>query len=556
MSNSKDVAQEAAKSSRASISEFSVKRFVSPGGIAREGADCLVVGVFSDGPQSEAVRALDRATRGVIGRHLARGDLPAEPGATLMLHNLMGISAPRALLVSLGAGAPLSERLLGTVVTAAWKCVCRASITQVVWALVPTGVWPAGDADIVRRTVIALRSLAYRFDGYACISPPAPPAPARIIFALTDGVAAAAIDAVREGVAIADGMALARDLGNAAANVCTPAYLADRAKALRLLPNVDVQILSHSEMARLGMGGILAVARGSSQLPKFIVVHYRGKPISPPTRKRKRAGDGDAATAADDIVGESTRPVVLIGKGVTFDSGGISLKPGEAMDEMKFDMCGAAAVLGALHSAATLALPIDVIALVPAAENMPSGTAYKPGDVVTTLSGKTVEVLNTDAEGRLLLCDALTYAERFQPSAVVDVATLTGACVMTLGHHRSGLFSSNDVLAQALEKAGDATGDVVWRLPLDAPYDEMLKSSVADMTNLGGRLAGAITAACFLGRFATGFPWAHLDVAGTASKGGPEKGATGRPVPLLVAFLLSRCGDSLTPEPDRRSRRR
>jgi leucyl aminopeptidase len=321
--------------------------------------------------------------------------------------------------------------------------------------------------------------------------------------------------AIRRGHAIADGMSLARDLGNLPGNVCHPAYLADTARSLGREVGFDVEVLEREDMSELGMGAALAVGQASAQPCKFIVMQYNGG-------------------------GSATRPIVLIGKGVTFDTGGISLKPGAKMDEMKFDMCGAASVFGAMKTIARLRLPLNVVGIVPAVENMPGGNATRPGDVVTSMSGQTIEILNTDAEGRLALADALTYAERFHPACVIDVATLTGACVVALGTVTSGLLANDDALADELLRCGSESGDRAWRLPLFDEYQDQLKSNFADMSNLGGAPAGAITAACFLGRFARSFKWAHLDIAGTNAVSGERKGATGRPVPLLTEFLIGR----------------
>jgi leucyl aminopeptidase len=321
--------------------------------------------------------------------------------------------------------------------------------------------------------------------------------------------------ALAQGLAIAAGMDLAKNLGNLPGNFCTPSYLADQALELARTHGFDVEILEGADMEKLGMNTLLSVARGSREAPKFIVLHHAG-----------------------GVAG--TKPVVLVGKGVTFDSGGISLKPGPEMDEMKYDMCGAASVLGTLKAAALMKLPLNVIGIIPATENMPGGAATKPGDVITSMSGQTVEILNTDAEGRLILCDALTYVERFDPECVVDIATLTGACVIALGHVASGLLANNEGLARELLDAGNDSYDRAWQMPLWDDYQEQLKSNFADMANIGGRPAGTITAACFLSRFTEKFHWAHLDIAGTAWRSGKEKGATGRPVPLLTHFLMDR----------------
>jgi leucyl aminopeptidase len=316
-------------------------------------------------------------------------------------------------------------------------------------------------------------------------------------------------------VATAHGAALAKDLGNLPGNVCTPTYLAERAQSLAKAQRLRVEVLERKDMERLGMGSLLSVAAGSVQPPKLITLEYRG------------AGKQDA-------------PVELVGKGITFDTGGISIKPAAEMDEMKFDMSGAGSVLGTLSAVAEMKLPMNVVGVVPSTENMPGGRATKPGDIVTTMSGQTVEILNTDAEGRLILCDALTYAARYKPSTVIDIATLTGACVIALGHVATGLFANDDALARELIAAGDASYDRVWHLPLWDDYQEQLRSNFADFANIGGRPAGSVTAACFLARFTKQFRWAHLDIAGTAWKSGRETGSTGRPVPLLTQFLIAR----------------
>jgi leucyl aminopeptidase len=336
---------------------------------------------------------------------------------------------------------------------------------------------------------------------------------------------AVAEEALAQGLAIARGVALARDLGNLPGNVCTPGYLAETARQMAHDHALDCQVLERADMEALGMHSLLSVAKGSHQPPKLIVLHYKGA----------NAGTGRGK-------GAQAKPLILVGKGITFDSGGISLKPGLEMDEMKFDMCGAASVLGALKAVALMKLPINLTVLVPTSENMPGGAASKPGDIVTSMSGQTIEILNTDAEGRLILCDSLTYAERFDPDTVIDVATLTGACVIALGHVATGLFANDEGLARELLHAGDEAQDRAWQMPLWEDYQDLLKSNFADMANIGGRAAGSVSAACFLSRFTKKFAWAHLDIAGTAWKSGADKGATGRPVALLTHYLLKRAG--------------
>jgi leucyl aminopeptidase len=320
---------------------------------------------------------------------------------------------------------------------------------------------------------------------------------------------------LEQGLAVTHGVNLARDLGNLPPNVCTPSHLADQARELAKRYRMKLTVLGREDMERLGMRTLLSVAQGSAEPPRFITLEHRGGP-------------------------RNMKPVVLVGKGITFDTGGISIKPAADMDEMKFDMCGAAAVLGTMKAAGEMRLPLNLVGAIPSTENMPGGRATRPGDIVKSLSGQTVEVLNTDAEGRLILCDALTYIERFRPAAVIDIATLTGACVIALGHVATGLFANDEALAREVTAAGDDACDRVWRLPLWDDYQEQLKSNFADFANIGGRPAGAVTAACFLARFTKKYKWAHLDIAGTAWKSGKEKGATGRPVPLLTQFLVNR----------------
>jgi leucyl aminopeptidase len=337
------------------------------------------------------------------------------------------------------------------------------------------------------------------------------------------GVEAALLTEARktlaQSVAIANGLELSKTLGNLPPNICTPTYLANTAKQLGKDYKVGVEVLDRKQLEALKMGSFLSVTQGSEQPPKFIVLKHMG---------------GKAKDA----------PVVLVGKGITFDTGGISLKPGAGMDEMKYDMCGAGSVLGTFRAIAEMQLKLNVIGVIPTCENMPSGRATRPGDIVTSMSGQTIEILNTDAEGRLILCDALTYVERFKPAVVVDIATLTGACVTALGHHNTGLFTrhdqAHDALANELLAAGKAANDTAWRMPIEDAYQEQLKSNFADIANIGGPPGGSITAACFLERFTRKYTWAHLDIAGTAWKSGAAKGATGRPVPLLTSFLLER----------------
>jgi len=431
------------------------------------------------------------------------GDFEAKPGKLLVSYRPAGIAATRLVLVGVGDGSTKNVR---TAVLAAMGALKNSNVKRVLLGL---GALPALSADAVRAAVVACGDVAYVYSATKSKATATPVE--RVVVAVPD--AAKVKPDFDKGVALAKGIALAREWGNRPANHATPVLLAGAAKELGKLPKVKVDILGPKEVAKLGMGSFMAVARGSVEPLRFIVLRY----------------DGAAKTAA---------PVVLVGKGITFDTGGISIKPAAEMDEMKFDMCGAASVLGTFRALAELKPAINVVGLIPACENMPDGRAIKPGDVVTSMSGQTIEILNTDAEGRLVLCDALTYAERFKPQAVVDIATLTGACVVALGGVRSGLFSSDDALARALSEAGESSLDLCWRMPLDDEYAEGLKTNFADVANVAGRAGGAVTAAKFLQRFTSKFPWAHLDIAGTAWKGGVAKGSTGRPVGLLVDYLL------------------
>ena len=488
--------------------------------------DVLAVGVFSDGTLSTAAKAIDKAGKGKLSAVLQRGDLQDKAGSSLVLHDAPGTSAARLLLVSAGRRDQFGERAFRAALEGTAKTLATGVAHDAAVALTDVEVPGRSLAWHVQHATRLLADGAYHFDPPTSTNghPRAASAEAtarkgqeygaRAIDLIVPKVTPELENAARRGEAIAEGMALARDLGNLPGNICNPPYLAATARALGREFGFDVEVLERDDMESLGMGAALAVGRASAQPCKFIVMHY------------KRGG--------------MSKPIVLVGKGVTFDSGGISLKPGANMDEMKFDMCGAAAVFGAIKVVARLGLPLNVVAIVPAVENMPGGDAARPGDVVRSMSGQTIEILNTDAEGRLILADALTYAERFEPSCVIDVATLTGACVIALGNVASGLLANDDELANELLRSGEETGDRAWRLPMFDEYQDQLKSNFADMSNLGGRPAGTITAGCFLGRFARGYKWAHLDIAGTNALSGDAKGATGRPVPLLSEFLINR----------------
>ena len=486
----------------------------------------LALCVFADGSLPPMSRIVDEAARGRLVELISSGDLDEKAGSTLLLHGLAGVAAERVLLVSLGKSGALSDKAWRDALSAAGGAFANSLARDGAIALEDAALPPGRDlAWALRQAARIVADHAYRFDAPRAKGDSAKRGARKIAFLLSSEPDPSQKEAFLHGQAIAEGMALAKDLANLGANVCTPARLAETALALGKRFGFDVNVLERADMEKLGMGALLSVALGSHREPRFIVMHYRGN------EHRKKARKGRDSSA---------RPIVLVGKGITFDSGGISLKPGAEMDEMKYDMCGAASVIGAFKAIALMALPIEVIGLVPATENMPGGNASRPGDVVRSMSGQTIEILNTDAEGRLILCDALTYAERFEPDCVIDIATLTGACVVALGRIPSGLLSTDDDLADELTKSGLDSCDRVWRLPLWEEYQELLKSNFADMANIGGRFGGAITGAAFLSRFAGAYKWAHLDIAGTAWLSGEAKGATGRPLPLLGEFLIGR----------------
>lgn len=481
----------------------------------------LAVGVYADGVLSPAADIIDRASNGAV-RAMVKTEFRGRAGSTLTLRTLPGVTAQRVVLVGLGKQEEYSARAHASAEQAFASVCVAAQLTEGVSTLAAN---PIADVAIIARArsaAIAAGGATYHYD--ASFGKPdrdARPKLKKIVQVVERADAAQAQKGLREGAAIANGMELTRTLGNLPGNICTPTYLGDTAKRLaREFKSLKVEVLDRKQVEALGMGSFLSVARGSAEALRFIVLRHAG------------------AKAVKKGAKNAQGPIVLVGKGITFDAGGISLKPAATMDEMKYDMCGAASVLGSFRALAELELPLDVVGLIPACENLPSGTANKPGDVVTSMAGLTIEILNTDAEGRLVLCDALTYAERFKPAAVIDIATLTGACVVALGNVNSGLFSKDDALADALAAAGRKSLDTAWRMPMDDAYQDQLKSNFADLANIGGPPAGAVTAACFLSRFAKAYPWAHLDIAGTAWRGGKDKGATGRPVPLLMQYLL------------------
>ena len=492
--------------------DFSVKS----GGPEKQRSACIVVGVFEGRRLTASARQIDQASGGMLTAVLRRGDHSGRLGQSLLLHHVANIPAERVMLIGCGKEKDLGDGTYRSILANAARALGDTGATEAAVFLADLEIRGRDLAWKLRQAVETTEDTYYRFDQMKSQKNENRRALRRIVLMVPKrSDLARAENAVRQGVAISAGMNLAKDLGNLPGNICTPDYLANQARALQEEYGVRTTVIEEEDMRALGMGALLSVARGSRQPPKLITVEYRGG-------------------------SETQPPVALVGKGLTFDAGGISLKPAAEMDEMKYDMCGGAAVLGTLKAVAELHLPINVVGVIPSSENLPDGNANKPGDIVTSMSGQTIEVLNTDAEGRLILCDALTYTERFNPSVVVDLATLTGACVVALGRHASGLMSNNEPLARSLIAAGKAAFDRAWQLPLWDDYQKQLDSNFADMANIGGRDAGAITAACFLARYTKKFRWAHLDIAGTAWKSGKEKGATGRPVPLLTTFLIER----------------
>ncbi|MBX3678095.1 MAG: leucyl aminopeptidase [Rhodocyclaceae bacterium] len=492
--------------------EFSIKS----GSPEKVRCSCIVVGVFEARTLSMPARKLDKSAGSYLAGILRQGDMEGKAGTTQLLHGTPGIAAERVLLVGLGKEGDFGEKAYRDAVATTVKALKNTGSKDVLITLSDLPIAGRNAAWKVRQGVLAIHDALYRADRLKSKKDNDKPSLGAISFLVAGKDAKSAAAALAQGEAIAQGMNLTRELGNLPANICTPTYLAQQAQKLAKAFKLKCTVLERAGMEKLGMGSLLSVARGSHQPPQFIVLQYQG---------------GKA----------KAKPIVLVGKGVTFDTGGISLKPGAEMDEMKYDMSGAASVLGTFHALAAMKLPLNVVGLIPATENMPGGAATRPGDIVTSMSGQTIEILNTDAEGRLILCDALTYAERFEPDCVVDVATLTGACVIALGAVASGLMANDDALAHSLLEAGQTSGDRAWQLPLWEDYQEMLKSNFADIPNISGsRAAGTITGACFLARFTKKYRWAHLDIAGTAWRSGKDKGSTGRPVPLLAHFLLKR----------------
>ncbi len=500
--------------------EFSIKS----GNPEKQRSGCLIVGVFESKKLTLSAELLDNAAQGYLSDIMRKGDMEGKSGSSLLLHAVPGILAERVLLIGLGKEKEFKEKEFCAAIKNAIKAAADTPAQDIAVYLSETGAKKLDLSWKIRQFVIGIQESLYRFDHYKSKKDDSRKEIKKVTLCVDRrNELPIAENALKQGLAISEGITFAKDLGNTPPNICHPTWLAEQASALAEAQGLSCETLDAEAMQALGMNSLLAVAKGSTEPPKLIVLHYRG---------------GKAKES----------PIVLVGKGVTFDTGGISLKPGADMDEMKYDMCGAAGVLGTIKAVSQMALPINLTVIVPAVENMPDGGATRPGDIVTSMSGQTIEILNTDAEGRLILCDALTYAERYTPAQVIDVATLTGACVVALGHIATGLFANKDSLAKELLEAGEQAMDRAWHMPLWDDYQDLLKSPFADMGNIGGRWGGAITAACFLARFTKKFEWAHLDIAGTAWKSGGDKGATGRPVRLLTQFLMEKAGITTTEE--------
>ena len=488
--------------------EFSIKN----GNPEKQRCDCLIIGVFEGKKLSPSAKLLDDAAGNAISEVVKSGEMNGQLATTLLMHQLPNVMAKRVLLVGLGKASEFGAKQYLKITHAAVKALPTVAkeVGFYLNELAPAMTVHEKTAQIAE----IFSDATYQVNALKSKKPDVVALKKVVVF-VEKGEEAEAKTALAQGLAIAEGVKMAKDLGNLPGNICTPTYLGKQAKQMAKDYGFKVDVLDRAQIEKLGMGAFLGVAQGSEEPMRLIVLqHKKGK--------------------------KDQKPVALVGKGITFDTGGISLKGGAEMDEMKYDMCGAASVLGTFKTIGELDLPINAVGIIPSCDNMPSGKALKPGDIVTSMSGQTIEVLNTDAEGRLVLCDALTYAEKFDPSTVVDVATLTGACVVALGHHASAVFSSQDALAAELIAAGEAAHDRAWHMPLWDDYQQQLDSNFADMANIGGRAGGSITAACFLSRFTKKYDWAHLDIAGVAWKSGKAKGGTGRPVPLLATFLIKR----------------
>ncbi len=493
---------------------------VKSGNPEKQRIGCVVIPIYASRKLSPSAKIIDKASNGYISNLIRRGEIEGDLGNCLLLHNVENTLCDRVLLIGCGKEKNIDVAIFYKINSHMVKRLQASGATEIASYLTEI---PVKRKDInwkIQHAIEAIDESLYQFNQLKSEKKEARRPLRKFIFSVNGrGQLMQGEKAVRQGMAISAGIHLAKDLGNLPGNICTPDYLAKQAEILaKHHKKIKTTVLEEKDMEKLGMGSLLSVSKGSREPAKLITIKYM-------------AGDDKQA------------PIVFVGKGVTFDSGGISLKPGAAMDEMKYDMCGAASVLGVISACAEMFLPVNIIGIIPTVENMPDGLASRPGDIVTSMSGQTIEILNTDAEGRLILCDALTYAEKFEPDVVIDIATLTGACIVALGAHPAGLLSNHNPLANDLLSAGQSSGDRCWQLPLWDDYQEQLKSNFADMANIGGKGAGTITAACFLSRFTKKYHWAHLDIAGVAWKTGSHKGATGRPVGLLTQYVLDRCVD-------------
>lgn len=498
--------------------EFVVKNIEA----TKQLSSCLIVGIFEDGELSPSAAKIDTACNSLITNLVEQKDIEGKAGQSLMLHKVPGLSSSRLLIIGLGKKDKLKDKAFLKALQAAAGSV-KDNIEDIACYLTEVEVLERDAQWNTRLAAQVLTESTYKFDQLKSDEEKPRKSLNKIHFsAKTKRQIELISAAAAQGGAIADAMNYTKDLANLPGNICTPTYLADKAKDLaKTSKKLTCKVLSEAEMEKLGMGSLLSVSKGSREEAKLITLNYKGL-------EKKKGGE------------KSAKPYVFVGKGLTFDAGGISLKPAAQMDEMKYDMCGGASVFGLIHAIAALELPINVVGIVPSSENLPDGQANKPGDIVTSMAGKTIEILNTDAEGRLILCDALCYAEKFKPEIVVDIATLTGACIIALGNVAQAVLGNDQDLIDELIDSGSTACDPAWQLPLWDEYQEQLKSNFADMANIGGKGAGTVTAACFLSRYTEDYKWAHLDIAGTAWKSGNDKGATGRPVPLLVNYLLSK----------------
>lgn len=496
--------------------EFNVKS----GSPEKQRSACIIVGVFEPRRLSPIAEQLDKISDGYISALLRRGELEGKVGQSLLLHHVPNVLSERVLLIGCGKERELDERQYKQIIQKTINTLNETGSMEAVCFLTELHVKGRNNYWKVRQAVETAKDCLYTFDQLKSNKTELRRPLRKMVFNVpTRRELPSGERAIAHGLAIASGIKACKDLANMPPNICNAAYLASQARQLAdSSANVSTRVIGEEQMKELNMNAYLAVGQGSQNESLMSIIEYKGNQDP------------------------ESRPIVLVGKGLTFDSGGISIKPADGMDEMKYDMCGAATVYGVMRVVAELQLPINVIGVLAGCENMPGGKAYRPGDILTTMSSQTVEVLNTDAEGRLVLCDTLTYVERFEPELVIDIATLTGACMVALGHHYSGLMSNHNPLAHELMNASEQAGDRAWRLPLGEEFYEQIESNFADLANTGGRLGGAITAGCFLARFASKYNWAHLDIAGTAWRSGKAKGATGRPVSLLSQFLLNRAG--------------